>query len=176
MVQIDCQFASEKVNLEISTEQVVAAARWSPSSWQPSVDGAQSLLRSARRVPSPARQRSSWVSLRPGVSDQEALVGRADQGMSLTALLDEIKARRAKPRCNEQWWNRISQSAQLSVLTVKWQVCHGRSKRLSRRGSAAQWRWMLIDLISWMIRHSMAHQEIQSERRATLHTSSCGVR
>ena len=45
--------------------------RWSPSSCQPSVEGAQSLPRSARRAPSPTWQRSLWVSLRPRVSDQE---------------------------------------------------------------------------------------------------------
>ena len=35
------------------------------------VEGAQSLPRSARRALSPTWQRSSWVSLRPVVSDQE---------------------------------------------------------------------------------------------------------
>ena len=75
---------------------MVCLGRWSPSSWQPSVEGAQSLPRSARSAPSLTWQRSSWVSLRPGGLDTGTLVLRADQETSLTALLDEIKARRAK--------------------------------------------------------------------------------
>ena len=44
MVQIDHQFPLEQTNMEISAEQVVhMLGRWSPSSWKPSMEGAQSL-------------------------------------------------------------------------------------------------------------------------------------
>ena len=61
----------------------------------------------------------------------------------------------------DQRWSYTSRSAQLSVSIVKWLACYERPKWLSKRGSAAKWRWT--------IDHSAL-----CERRATPSTSSSG--
>ena len=57
LVQIDCQFASEKMNMEISAEQVVTAGPMVIAN--PLWKARQSLLQSARKASSATWQRSS---------------------------------------------------------------------------------------------------------------------
>ena len=68
--------------------------RWSPSSWQPSVEGAQPRPRSVQKVPSGQLAAFLMGQLAAWGLASGALVVRADQETSLTTLLDEIKARR----------------------------------------------------------------------------------
>ena len=96
MVQIDYQFASEKVNMEISAEQVVTAGPAVTSSWQPSVEGAQSLLRRCSKGAIAYLAAFLMGQLAAWGLGAGALAVRADQETSLTTLLDEIKEGRAE--------------------------------------------------------------------------------
>ena len=100
MVQIDYQFASEKVNMEVSDEQVVTAGPMVTIFMAPSVEGAQSRPRSVQKVPSLTWQRSSWASSRLGVLHLELWWSRPIKRRASRRCL--MRSRHDGPK---HWWN-----------------------------------------------------------------------
>ena len=153
MEQIDYQFASEKVNMQISEEQVVTAG--------PTVTIFMATFCEKGAVAATQCSKGAIAYLAAFLLGQlaawglgsGALVLRADQETSLTTLLDEIRARRAETL--------VERTAVESHLSI------GAAERMNREvaGLLRTLKMALEtrigtkvglehDLISWMIRHS----------------------
>ena len=78
------------------------------------------------------------------------LVLRADRVSSLTTLLDEIKARRAETLVERTAVESHQSIGAVRPMNRRWLACYAHSKRLSKRGSAARWRWV-IRHSAWLI-------------------------
>ena len=140
MVQIDYQFASEKVNMKVSAEQVLTAGK------VVTIFMANFCGRSAVAAAFLMGQLAAW-GLGTG-----ALVVRADQGTSLTTLLDEIKARRA-----ETLVERTAVESHQSIGAVEHmnREVAGPLRTLKAALDAGISSKVALDhdLISWMTRH-----------------------
>ena len=153
MVQIDYQFASEKVNMEVSDEQVVAAG--------PMVTIFMATLCGRGAVAATQCSKGAIANLAAFLMGQPAawgiasgaLVVRADQETSLTTLLDEIKARRT-----ETLVERTAVESHQSIGAVE--RMNREVAGLLRTHKAALEARIGVkvgldhDLINWMIRHS----------------------
>ena len=141
MVQIDYEFVLEKVNMEVSDEQVVTAgpmvtifmATFCGSRWHL----AAFLM----------GQLAAW-GLAYGV-----LVVRADQETSLTTLLDEIKARRPETLVEH---TAVESHQSIGAVERMNREVAGLLRRLKAALEARIGAKVGLDhdLISWMIRHS----------------------
>ena len=153
MVQIDCQFASEKVNMEISEEQVVTAG--------PTVTILMATFCGMGVVAATQCSTGATAYLAALLKGQLAawglgsgtLVLRADRETSLTTLLHETKARKA-----ETLVERTAVDSHQSIGAVE-RMNREVAGLLRTLKTALEARFgakvgLEHDLISWMIRHS----------------------
>ena len=154
MVQIDYQFASEKVNMEVSDEQVVTAGpmvtmKMATFCGRGAVAATQCSKRAIANLAAFLMGQLAAWGLASG-----ALVVRADQETSLTTLLDEIKARRP-----ETLVERTAVESHQSIGAVERmnREVGGLLRTLKAALEARIGAKMGLDhdLISWMIRHSV---------------------
>ena len=148
MEQTDCQFASENMNMEINAEQVVTAG--------PTVTIFMATFCGKRAVAATQCSKGAIASLAAFTlgSRIRNLVLRADQETSLTALLDEIKVRRADTL--EERTTAVEPHQSIGAVERMNRGVAGLRRTLKAALKARNRIKVALDydFISWMIRHS----------------------